>query len=393
MKYHWLADPQQVSTFQVAASISAFPADGVLRAQQPDPNGTGAPIEWNESTPCLIRHKARPTNEGTSVPLQWSLWFIVEFPTRAHLQVMTAIYRALIEPLLEQVRRAGLGETDQAPVGLGLALGGGFARGFAHLGVLQVLEESQIPIWGIAGTSVGSILAAAYASGTPLARIASVCRKVRFRDFGRLRISRLGLATNDRIADLISRSFNAMTFEELLIPLAVVATDLGTGEPVVFREGELADAIRSSCAFPGLFEPVQIGGRCLADGGLVAPVPTKALVDMGASCVVAVSVGFNNWNGAAPKNLLQVVSRAVSAAQKYQTSSWESYADVLLEPDVQSIEWDEFHRADEAIAAGITAARRALPRIRELLRLPQSAREQTIRPAGHEGWKEGDVLT
>ncbi len=148
--------------------------------------------------------------------------------------------------------------------GIGLALGGGFARGFAHLGVLQVLEQNHVSISHIAGTSVGSILGAAYASGAPLSRIIETCRTLRFRDIARWRVS------------------------------AVVATDLTSGEPVVFTQGNLADAIRASCAFPGLFEPVEIGTRCLADGGLVAPVPTRAARELGATTVIGVSVGIQD---------------------------------------------------------------------------------------------------
>ncbi len=283
---------------------------------------------------------------------------------------MTAIYRALIGPLVDQLRRATKpwGEPI-APGGLGLALGGGFARGFAHLGVLQVLEENSIPISCITGTSVGSILGAAYASGVPLARIAAVCREIHLRDIGRWKISRLGLASNERLGDIARRCFNATTFEQLLIPTAIVATDLGTGEPCIFTGGDLIDAIRASCAFPGLFEPVVVGGRSLADGGLVAPVPTEAAVKLGARYVVGVSVGFNPCDGQHPTNVFQVVSRALCAAQKNQPVNWEGYADVVIEPDVHTIEWDDFHRADEAMAAGAAVTRAALPRLRELLHL------------------------
>jgi NTE family protein len=251
--------------------------------------------------------------------------------------------------------------------GIGLALGGGFARGFAHLGVLEVLEENHIPISHIAGTSVGSILGAAYASGAPLRRIIETCRTLRFRDIARWRVSRLGLASNQRLANLIERVSDSRHFEDLRIPLAVVATDLTSGEPVVFTQGNLVDAIRASCAFPGLFEPVQIGTRCLADGGLVAPVPTHAARELGASVVIGVSVGIQDGHRGAPTNIFQVVSRAVNAAQKHQLEIWERYADLVLRPDVQSLAWDDFDRADEAIAAGAAAARRALPRIEKLL--------------------------
>jgi NTE family protein len=259
--------------------------------------------------------------------------------------------------------------------GIGLALGGGFARGFAHLGVLQVLEQNQIPISHIAGTSVGSILGAAYASGAPLDRIIETCRALRFRDIARWRVSRLGLASNHRLASLIERVFESRDFEDLRIPLAVVATDLTSGEPVVFTQGNLVDAIRASCAFPGLFEPVEIGTRCLADGGLVAPVPTHAARELGASVVIGVSVGMQDGHRGAPTNIFQVVSRAVNAAQKHQLEIWERYADLVLRPDVQSLAWDDFDRADEAIAAGAAAARRALPRIEKLLGQKQVSAE------------------
>src|ERR1700732_3506199 len=176
--------------------------------------------------------------------------------------------------------------------GIGLALGGGFARGFAHLGVLQVLEQNLIPISCIAGTSVGSILGAAYASGAPLARIIATCRTLRFRDIARWRVSRLGLASNHRLGDLIERVFETRKFEDLKIPTAIVATDLANGEAVVFTHGNLCEAIRARCAFPGLFDPVQMGTRCLADGGLVAEVPTSAARHLGARHVLAVSVGL-----------------------------------------------------------------------------------------------------
>ncbi len=273
----------------------------------------------------------------------------------------------------------GTAKPSQRP-GIGLALGGGFARGFAHLGVLKVLQKYNIRVSHIAGSSVGSILGAAYASGAPLERIIETCRTLRFRDIARWRVSRLGLASNQRLAALMERVFGSSQFEDLKIPLAVVATDLSTGEPVVFTQGNLVDAIRASCAFPGLFEPVEIGTRCLADGGLVAPVPTQAARGLGAQTVIGVSVGLQDGHRGAPTNIFQVVSRAVGAALKHQLELWERHADLVLRPDVQFLAWDDFARADEAIEAGAAAALRALPRIENLLEkkaeeeLPSDAR-------------------
>ena len=260
--------------------------------------------------------------------------------------------------------------------GIGLALGGGFARGYAHLGVLRVLEDEKIPIFCVSGSSIGSILAAAYASGTPLPQIVAKCREIRFRDFSRWRASRFGLASNERLGALVRRVFGSRQFEDLSIPTAIVATDLGTGEPVIFKQGSLAEAIRASCAFPGLFEPAMLGTRCLADGGLVAPVPTRAARELGVEYVVGVSVGLHDGHRGAPTNIFQVVSRAVSAAQKHQLEAWERHADLVLRPDVQSIAWDDFERIDDAIEAGAAAARSALPQLRKLLVRQQAAHSE-----------------
>ena len=257
-----------------------------------------------------------------------------------------------------------------AKPGVSLALGGGFARGFAHLGILKVLEQNHIPITHIAGTSVGSVFGAAYASGAPLARILATSRTIRFRDIARWSVSRLGLASNHRLADLIERVFDSKQFEDMKIPLAVIATDLANGEPVVFRQGPLVEAIRASCAFPGLFEPIQIGTRYLADGGLVAPVPTQAARQLSGerAIVVGVSIGVQDGHRGTPKNMFQVVARAVSAAQKHQQETWERHADLVIRPDVNGLAWDDFDRANEAIEAGVRAAQMALPRIQTLLR-------------------------
>jgi NTE family protein len=269
-------------------------------------------------------------------------------------------------------------------LGVSLALGGGFARGYAHLGVLQTLQENRIPVTSIAGSSIGSIIGAAYASGAPLATIVEKCREVRFRDFAKWRVTRFGLASNERLGALVQKHFGSRQFEDLKLPLAVVATDLGTGDAVVFRQGNLTDAIRASCAFPGLFEPMLIGTRCLADGGLVAPVPTRAAREMGAEIVVGVSVAMHDGQRGAPTNIFQVVSRAVNAVQKHQLEGWEGYADLVLRPSVQGLAWDDFEKIDAAVEAGSVAARSAIPKIKQMLER-QSEMESTF-------GKQGELL-
>lgn len=272
-----------------------------------------------------------------------------------------------------------IGEPCSPRSGVSLALGGGFARGYAHLGVLRAFQENEIPVASIAGSSIGSILGAAYASGAPLPHIIQKCRGIRFRDFAKWRVSRFGLASNERLGSLVQRMFGTKQFEDLQLPLAIVATDLGTGDAVVFRQGNLADAIRASCAFPGLFEPMQIGTRCLADGGLVAPVPARVARELGGALVIGVSVGLHDGQPGAPANVFQVVSRAVSAAQKQQLEAWERYADLVLRPSVQGLAWDDFHRIDEAIEAGAAVARSAMPKIKQLLARQNAAQANFAR--------------
>lgn len=281
----------------------------------------------------------------------------------------------LVDVTLPLYPPAHLQERSALRPGIGLALGGGFARGYAHLGVLRVLEEQHIPISCISGSSVGSALGAAYASGVRLSHIIEKCRQIRFRDFARWRVSRFGLASNERLGALVQRFFDSWQFEDLSIPTAIVATDLGTGDPVVFTQGSLAEAIRASCAFPGLFEPVQIGTRHLADGGLVAPVPTRAARELGAEIVIGVSVAVNDGERGAPQNIFQVVSRAVSAAQKNQLEAWEPHADLVLRPCVQGLAWNDFERIDESMEAGAAAARSAVPQIKKLLTTAEQRRQ------------------
>jgi NTE family protein len=289
------------------------------------------------------------------------------FPERLTHRPLLSLFGNLILVSTDLYSRFRFAEHPRLRSGIGLALGGGFSRGYAHLGVLRELEANQIPIACISGSSIGSILGAAYASGTPLAQIIERCREIRFRDFAGWRVSRFGLASNERLGALVHRCFDSRQFEDLLMPLAIVATDLGSGDPVIFRQGSLAEAIRASCAFPGLFEPVQIGTRFLADGGLVAPVPTRAARELGAETVIGVSVGMHDGHRGAPSNIFQVVTRAVSAAQKNQLEAWERHADLVLRPSVQSLAWDSFDRIDEAIEAGAAATRGAIHQIAKLL--------------------------
>jgi len=249
---------------------------------------------------------------------------------------------------------------------VGLALGGGFARGLAHIGVLKVLEEAGIKVHCVAGTSVGSIIAGAYASGATIEEMTEVARKARWKDFARWTFSRMGLATNHRMEAFLKRTFRSLRFEDVKIPLAVAASDLTTGEPAVFTSGELVTAVRASCAYPGFFLPVECNGRWLVDGMLVAPVPTEAVKGLGADIVVAVLLD-NFQPGVEPKNMMDVLSRSFTIAQKTAGPLWRKHADMVVEPEVRTYQWDDFESADRLIAAGEAAMRKALPELRRLL--------------------------
>lgn len=249
---------------------------------------------------------------------------------------------------------------------LGLALGGGFARGVAHIGVLKVLEENGVRVDCLAGTSVGSIIAGSYASGATLAEMAAVARKVRWKDYASWTLSRMGLASNQRMDAFLRKVFRALRFEDLKIPLAVVTTDLVQGRPVVFNSGELSVAVRASCAYPGLFLPVAYNGSWLVDGGLVWAVPTQAVRALGAEVVVAVNLD-NVAPGLEPRSLVDVLGRAFSITQRTAEPLWRECADVVVEPKVSTFSWDDFERADELIAAGEQAMREALPKLRRCL--------------------------
>ncbi len=250
---------------------------------------------------------------------------------------------------------------------IGVALGGGFARGIAHIGVLKVLEEEGIPVRVVTGTSVGALIGAAYCSGLSPAELEEMARAVRFTTFARWTISRYGFATNDRMVSFLARTLKVKTFEELRIPLGVTATDFNTGEGVVFHSGSIVEPVRASCAYPGMFLPVEIRGRYLVDGMLSHPVPTRPLREMGADRVLAVHLKGTWANGGAPRHLFDVIGQSFAIAQDAMSCLWRGAADLVIEPDVAGFAYDDFKRADDLIRVGEVAMRGALPVVRRRL--------------------------
>jgi NTE family protein len=267
-----------------------------------------------------------------------------------------------------RLRQFAYGEGPARRPRVGLALAGGFARGIAHIGVLRVLERNHIPIDCMAGTSVGALIAAAYGSGTSLDEMEHQALVTRFTDFGRWTVSRMGIASNHKLEEFMARFHTVRHFESLRIPLAVATTDLGAGKTVYFTEGDLYQAVRASCAYPGLFTPIDLNGRLLVDGFVTEPVPVHGARQLGADVVIAVylSTMANLEN---PKSVFEVIGRAFSIVQLATEPAWRKICDVVIEPNVANILWDDFRKTHEMIAAGEAAATAALPAIRQALRM------------------------
>ena len=281
-----------------------------------------------------------------------------------------AFSRELSHPSEEQPRPV---VPEPRRLKLGVALGGGFARGLAHIGVLKVLHQEGITVDFVGGTSVGSIVGAAYCAGAGAEELEEIARATRFKDFARWTLSRYGFCTNDRMTRFCSRVLRTTDFEQLKIPLAITATDFQSGEAVVFTKGPLVDPIRASCAYPGMFLPVQIDGRSYIDGMLGYAVPTTPLRAMGADVVIGVYLSAHWMNQRMPRHLFEIIGQCFSIAQANMCSVWKKDADLVLEPDVMGFSYDCFDRAKELIARGEQAARDAMPQLRALLNLPQSS--------------------
>ena len=264
---------------------------------------------------------------------------------------------------------------------IGVALGGGFARGMAHIGVLKVLEQEGIPVRIIAGTSVGALIGACYCSGLSIEELEKVARSVRFTTFARWTVSRYGFASNDRMMQFLNRTLKVKTFEELRIPLGITATDFNTGEGVVFHSGSMVDPVRASCAYPGMFLPVEIRGRWLVDGMLSHPVPTSPLHEMGADRIIAVHLRGQWSKDGAPRHLFDVIGQSFAIAQDQMSHLWRGAADVIVEPDVAGFAYDDFKRAGELITAGEIATKKVLPEICKWLEAPETSATAKARPA------------
>lgn len=243
---------------------------------------------------------------------------------------------------------------------LGIVLGGGGARGFAHIGVIKALEELRVPINFISGTSIGAIIGGAYAAGAfdkALSWVAMPNWRKLPRLFIDFHLSKKALIRGDRIEKFFREMLPVESFEEVNIPLAVVGTDLMCGKEVVMKTGDLHSAIRASMSVPGVFNPVQRDGHVLIDGGLVNPLPINVCSDLGADKIIAVDLnskdGIDDDVDYMALNIFSVVDETFRVVMNIAGSRTEvSDADIILRPPLSEVSFFDFHKAKRIVKIG-----------------------------------------
>ncbi|MDO8300364.1 patatin-like phospholipase family protein [Lacisediminimonas sp.] len=262
------------------------------------------------------------------------------------------------------------GTVTAKPVKIGLALGGGAARGFAHVGVIKALEAQGIVPDLIVGTSAGSVVGALYAAGNTgfaLNKLALEMDEAAISDWAVPWFSRsTGLIKGDAIQNYINRAVNNLPLEKMKIRFAVAATDLATGAPILFERGNTGIAVRASSAVPGIFQPVRIGERLYVDGGLVSPVPVRFAREMGADFVIAVNISAEpepQPSGSTLDMLLQTFSIMGQTINGYELRD----ANVVIRPALGAMRGSDFAGRNLAILAGERAVANALPEIKAKL--------------------------
>jgi NTE family protein len=251
---------------------------------------------------------------------------------------------------------------------LGLALGGGAARTLTHIGVIRVLDEENIPIDAIAASSGGAVIGATYAAGCSPELLEATACEITWRGLTRFAFSRQGLLGLDRLEDLIRTLIRVERFEELELPLRVVATDLNTGDRVVISEGDLISALLASCAIPGVFLPVEREGRLLVDGGVSCNVPTDVVREMGSKVVMAVDATAGIQRLGEPFNLFQVMVQSLYSMSRHLTRHYLAHADIVVAPEMKGLGWEDMNRGAEIVECGRRAMVQQLPALHKALR-------------------------
>jgi NTE family protein len=261
-----------------------------------------------------------------------------------------------------------LPSVERKEVRLGLALGGGAARGFAHVGVIQVLEEAGLRPAYLVGTSAGSLVAALYASGkTPadLVKVAQSMQEAEITDW-MLPILNRGALRGEALARYVNTQVGGRTLEQMSIPVGIVATDLGNGDAITFRRGNTGAAVRASSAVPGVFQPVRVADREYVDGGLVAPVPVRQTREMGANFVIAVDIS-SDPEGNPSGDTFQILMQTFAIMGKSINQLALKDADWVVRPALSGVKSADFSARMRSIEAGRAAMREALPGLKARL--------------------------
>jgi NTE family protein len=248
---------------------------------------------------------------------------------------------------------------------IGIALSGGSALGIAHIGVLKSLRDHNVEIGCIAGTSAGALVAACYAFDIPLEKITEKASKLSWYSVSKFSFSTLGFVSNVALGKILKEFLGGKNIEDATIPLAIVATDIESGERVVFRKGSVLDALLASTSIPGIFVPHEFEGRLLVDGGLVDNLPFAALDELGATMKIGVDV--NRWiSRARPKNLLDMIVKSFEIATTYRDPLEGN--EILIEPHLEKFSPSDFNKAEQLVDEGYRATTPAIEKIHDLTR-------------------------
>jgi NTE family protein len=252
-------------------------------------------------------------------------------------------------------------------VTIGLALGGGAARGIAHIGVLQALENAGIPIDYIAGTSVGALVGAIYASGVSAQEMQKVALNIKWRDLFSPHLTRKSVASGKRFVTFLQKHCRCDRFEDLQIPLSVVVSDFETGDGMTIAEGELFPAIQASCSIPLVFPPVKLNERYYIDGGLASVIPVEAMKQMGADVVIACDVNYYTNLKDKPGNFVTMGIQLIKLFLKAISKDAKNQADISININMNRLGLMSLHKGSELIQRGFQATEAVLPELQELL--------------------------
>jgi len=250
---------------------------------------------------------------------------------------------------------------------IGLALGGGAVLGAAHIGVLQALDELGIFPDLVAGTSIGALISAFLAFGKSWMEIQEIVKDLNWLDVSGISLSQFGLLSNRKLGRIIRENLGDVNFEGSSIPLAMVATDITSGEKVVLETGNVAKAVMASTCIPGIFVPVDMDEHLLVDGGIMENVPITVLKDMGADLIIGVDLNARH-RLSKPRNIIEVLLRSFDLTMKTATKLHTEQADIMIEPDLSSFNMVDIDQVDDLIREGYQEAMKVLEKTRHLLK-------------------------